>query len=202
LPERAGRPSPLLGLAPGGVCRATPVARGAGALLPHRFTLACAVAGHRRSALCCTFHRVAPSHFVSTLPCGVPTFLDALAPRPPGRLTVASIVARRRVRHPLGSHAATAASRRWRGSHHPMRARTRSRGSKCGPLDRSKAGERGAAALDVLDDQGAPGSHRAGYGSPTNQGESSSRSRTHLDEARCVRSDPLTNGHPLTPGRD
>jgi hypothetical protein len=29
----------LYGLAPGGVCLATPVARGAGALLPHRFTL-------------------------------------------------------------------------------------------------------------------------------------------------------------------
>src|SRR5690606_35513038 len=28
-----------LGLAPGGVCRATPVTRGAGGLLPHRFTL-------------------------------------------------------------------------------------------------------------------------------------------------------------------
>src|SRR5207302_1480809 len=30
----------LLGLAPGGVCRAGPVARSAGELLPHRFTLA------------------------------------------------------------------------------------------------------------------------------------------------------------------
>src|SRR5437868_10280805 len=37
-----GQPIPLLGLAPGGVCRATGVAPGAGALLPHRFTLACA----------------------------------------------------------------------------------------------------------------------------------------------------------------
>jgi hypothetical protein len=35
---------PLSGLAPGGVCRAARVAPGAGALLPHRFTLACA--GH------------------------------------------------------------------------------------------------------------------------------------------------------------
>src|SRR2546423_4128789 len=33
---------PLFGLAPGGVCRAARVAPGAGALLPHRFTLACA----------------------------------------------------------------------------------------------------------------------------------------------------------------
>jgi hypothetical protein len=33
---------PLRGLAPGGVCRAARVAPGAGALLPHRFTLTCA----------------------------------------------------------------------------------------------------------------------------------------------------------------
>src|SRR5437870_7243988 len=33
---------PTFGLAPGGVCRAARVAPGAGALLPHRFTLACA----------------------------------------------------------------------------------------------------------------------------------------------------------------
>ena len=55
---------PLFGLAPGGVCRATRVTPGAGALLPHRFTLTCAPARsrrHRRSALCCTFLRVAPT---------------------------------------------------------------------------------------------------------------------------------------------
>jgi hypothetical protein len=33
---------PLSGLAPGGVCRAARITPGAGALLPHRFTLACA----------------------------------------------------------------------------------------------------------------------------------------------------------------
>ncbi len=71
LPSRAGRPD-------------------AGALLPHRFTLACAVSGHRRSVLCGTFLRVAPTRFASTLPCGAPTFLDAEAPRPPSRLTVRS----------------------------------------------------------------------------------------------------------------
>ena len=87
-PGRTGRPSPLLGLAPGGVYLAAPVARTAGALLPHRFTLACAVSGHRRSVLCGTFLRVAPTRFASTLPCGAPTFLDAEAPRPPSRLTV------------------------------------------------------------------------------------------------------------------
>ena len=54
----------LLGLAPGGVCRATRVTPGAGALLPHRFTLTCApgeAGRHRRSALCCTVLRVAPT---------------------------------------------------------------------------------------------------------------------------------------------
>jgi hypothetical protein len=38
---------PLFGLAPGGVCRATRVTPGAGALLPHRFTLTCARPGGR-----------------------------------------------------------------------------------------------------------------------------------------------------------
>lgn len=50
----------LLGLAPGGVCRAVVVTDDAGGLLHHRFTLACALSGHRRSALCCTFRRVTP----------------------------------------------------------------------------------------------------------------------------------------------
>ncbi len=54
----------LLGLAPDGVYLADPVSRIAGGLLPHRFTLTCAaqlsLRGHRRSALCCTIHRVAP----------------------------------------------------------------------------------------------------------------------------------------------
>jgi hypothetical protein len=43
LPGTMGRATrSLLGLAPGGVWRAAPVARGAGGLLHHRFTLACA----------------------------------------------------------------------------------------------------------------------------------------------------------------
>jgi len=52
----------LLGLAPGGVCRSAGVAPGDGALLPHRFTLACDRAwgpAHRRFAFCCTFRRLA-----------------------------------------------------------------------------------------------------------------------------------------------
>ncbi len=40
-----------------------------GALLPHRFTLACALAGHRRSALCCTFRRLAtPGRYPAPCP--------------------------------------------------------------------------------------------------------------------------------------
>ena len=51
----------LSDLAPDGVYRAARVTPGAGALLPHRFTLTCALAGHRRSVLCGTFLRVAPT---------------------------------------------------------------------------------------------------------------------------------------------
>ena len=47
----------LRGLAPGGVCRAAAVARGAGGLLPHRFTL---TGRGRRSVLCGTVPRVTP----------------------------------------------------------------------------------------------------------------------------------------------
>ena len=66
---RAGRPrtcvrpmpegSGLLDLAPGGVCRAGPVARVAGGLLHHRFTLT-GLRRVRRSVLCGTFPRVTP----------------------------------------------------------------------------------------------------------------------------------------------
>ena len=63
LPGIMGRAArSLLGLAPGGVCQSAEVALGDGALLPHRFTLACDRARgptHRRSALCCTFRRLA-----------------------------------------------------------------------------------------------------------------------------------------------
>ena len=63
---------PLSGLAPDGVCRATRVTPGAGALLPHRFTLACArpEPRHRRSVLCGTFLRVAPTGYYPA-PCPV-----------------------------------------------------------------------------------------------------------------------------------
>src|SRR5581483_8618654 len=69
---------PLFGLAPSGVCRATRVTPGAGALLPHRFTLTCA---RRPSAVCSLWHFPAGHPdwpLASTLPCGAPTFLDAV----------------------------------------------------------------------------------------------------------------------------
>jgi hypothetical protein len=55
--------APLFGLAPGGVCRADPVTRAAGELLPHRFTLTALRAlpsGVRRSAFCGAVRGVAP----------------------------------------------------------------------------------------------------------------------------------------------
>src|SRR5690348_6050382 len=98
---------PTLGLAPGGVYRATEVTLDAGALLPHRFTLACEPVTRRRptpSAVCSLWH--CPSGhpawpLASTLPCGAPTFLDVVTrrpkpttatPRPPGRLTIATVI--------------------------------------------------------------------------------------------------------------
>lgn len=54
----------LCGLAPGGVCQASPVTRGPGGLLPHRFTLT--LAGGL--LFCGTFHGVAPCP-VSGPPC-------------------------------------------------------------------------------------------------------------------------------------
>src|SRR5262245_55798810 len=69
--------SPLLfGLAPGGVCRAIPVAGDAGELLPHRFTLT--ARRERRTAVCSLLHfpwNRFPWDFPSTLPCGARTFL-------------------------------------------------------------------------------------------------------------------------------
>jgi hypothetical protein len=80
-----GRPSnaPLFGLAPGGVCQASPVTRGTGALLPHRFTLTVPVScGEKRaSAVYSLLHfpsRHRDSALRSTLPCGVRTFLREL----------------------------------------------------------------------------------------------------------------------------
>src|ERR1019366_4426311 len=88
--ERAGYPCPTFGLAPGGVYRAGRVTPAAGALLPHRFTLACA-GFHPPSAVCFLLHF--PSGrpdwpLASTLPFGAPTFLDTVPVR--GRARVAT----------------------------------------------------------------------------------------------------------------
>src|SRR5207247_3308279 len=95
---------PLRGLAPDGVCRAARVAPGAGALLPHRFTLTCAEprlatrSRHRRSVLCGTFLRVAPTGCYPA-PCPVESgrssgrCAEAPGTRPPGRLATTLIVA-------------------------------------------------------------------------------------------------------------
>src|SRR5206468_1426806 len=64
----------LLGLAPGGVYRATPVTRGAGGLLHHRFTLTWRV----RQAVCFLWHCPAGHPglpLTTTLLCGARTFL-------------------------------------------------------------------------------------------------------------------------------
>ena len=78
-PRGSGRAvQPPFDLAPGGVCRADRVTPVAGALLPHRFTLTCA-ARRPPSAVCFLWHFPAGRPdwpLASTLPCGVPTFLD------------------------------------------------------------------------------------------------------------------------------
>ncbi len=59
------------------------VAPGDGALLPHRFTLACADPGGRPSAVCSLLPDPSDRSdlaLASTLPCGVPTFLDGTDP--------------------------------------------------------------------------------------------------------------------------
>ena len=69
----------LLGLAPGGVYRATPVTRGAGELLPHRFTLT-GTTPRRGPAVCFLWHFPAGRPglpLTTTLLCGVRTFLGS-----------------------------------------------------------------------------------------------------------------------------
>ena len=106
--QRTGRPSDL---APGGVYRAAPVTRGAGALLPHRFTLTGADSRRRRrSVFCGTVPRVTPGGRYPP-PC----------PVEPGRSSAAPVAGHRRGR-PAGSSAVTASVRR--GSRAPFVAGT------------------------------------------------------------------------------
>ena len=102
---------PLFDLAPGGVYRAGRVTPAAGALLPHRFTLTCAlpggiaIGGLFSVALSCRSPRLAvnqhPALWSTDLPRpvpvggGNPSHQDG--PRPPGRLTVTTMVP-----HPAG----------------------------------------------------------------------------------------------------
>src|SRR6478609_5114322 len=93
---RAALERSLSDLAPGGVYRAGPVARSAGGLLHHRFTLtARAGAGASTCAAVCSLWHCPAGHpgwaLPTTLPCGARTFLggEVLRPaptRPPDRL--------------------------------------------------------------------------------------------------------------------
>src|ERR1700733_2082745 len=77
LPGDIGRATRLtFDLAPDGVCQAGQVTLSAGALLPHRFTLTCAL---RPSAVCFLWHFPAgppASPLASILLFGAPTFLS------------------------------------------------------------------------------------------------------------------------------
>jgi hypothetical protein len=78
----------LLGLAPGGVYRATPVTRGAGELLPHRFTLTGTVrsGGLFSVALSRGSPRVAVNNHPALRSPDVPRRRPEAPTRPPGRL--------------------------------------------------------------------------------------------------------------------
>jgi len=108
----------LLGLAPEGVCQATQIALCAGALLPHRFSLACGRLPDP-SAVCSLLHYPLGRPnlaLASILPCGVPTFLDPVdaEPRPPVQLPVSgeSTTVERRPRSG-GRSSTTAVNRSW-----------------------------------------------------------------------------------------
>src|SRR5438477_8506329 len=110
---RTGRPIALLvGLAPGGVCRADAVTRAAGELLPHRFTLtvpALSRASDRRSAFCGTGPwGFPPWALPSTLPCGARTFL----PPPRGGRRPSGLLWRRSSIPPQKTRSG-AGARRW-----------------------------------------------------------------------------------------
>ena len=84
LPGDIGRASrPTFDLAPGGVYRAAQVALGAGALLPHRFTLTSAPTSRTMPSAVCFLWHFPAGHpdwpLASTQPFGVPTFLDQVA---------------------------------------------------------------------------------------------------------------------------
>ena len=70
----------LLGLAPGGACRAGTVARAAGELLPHRFTLTARDGSHDGGLSLLRFREVAPA-WVSPAPCPSESGLSSTDPK-------------------------------------------------------------------------------------------------------------------------
>ena len=118
-------PRPLFGLAPGGVCRATSVA--GRPVRSYRTVSPLPVpprGGHRRSALCCTFHRLAaPGSYPA--PCPAELGLSSgdasgRSPRPPAILThvLETQVPRCRKVGPGEPHSSSAdpAPREWGGA--------------------------------------------------------------------------------------
>jgi len=133
-PSAYARPVPvgtrLLDLAPGGVCLADPVARVAGGLLHHRFTLTAPARRHEwRSVFCGTFPRVTPGGCCPP-PCPVEPGPSSVAPkaptRSPGQVLYAEAwrpsIYECRCRHPPAIYPRTRAGRP-RTCAHPVQAR-------------------------------------------------------------------------------
>src|SRR5918995_3773463 len=79
---RTGRPYLLLDLAPGGVCRAAQVTPDAGALLPHRFTLACAGRPAIGGLLSVALGRQVTPTWLSPAPCPLESRLSSTRSMP------------------------------------------------------------------------------------------------------------------------
>ena len=82
--SETGADAPLFGLAPGGVCRARPVTRPAGELLPRRFTLTPADRDPRGGLFSVALSLPVTGRWAlpTTAPCGVRTFLRGLSSGP------------------------------------------------------------------------------------------------------------------------
>jgi hypothetical protein len=122
----ASSASPLLGLAAGGVCLAAPVARRAGALLPHRFTLAVSANQGRR------WHYPSLWHYSVRSPCLAVSqhhalrsadFPQVVHPRPPDRLKHSTIITKSAPHNDI--HPCRPASRQYNEASHPGEASCR-----------------------------------------------------------------------------
>ncbi len=101
----------LFGLAPGGGCRAMPVARHAGGLLPHRFTLTRHRCGRRAVCSLWPFPWGRPrSPLATSLPCGVRTFLHRPTAGTCGNLLGKPLIQRKAPGDDLGTSQKTAAA--------------------------------------------------------------------------------------------